>query len=149
MTPYKPRRKASYEKSSHSRFDVPSFFNMISIPLTTLHRIYFAAPRNSIYLVCKDHRTVRITLSGFENSKNKVETFVQVLQGISFYNQHSLDPRTHLFAYKNLTYFSNNEQGWNLCDLIKEYVRQGLFDSPDWKVRAQFTSFFEIVHGLK
>ena len=122
MTLYKPRRKASYEKSSHSRFDVPSFFNMISIPLTSLHRIYFAAPRNSIYLVCKDHRTVRITLSGFENSKNKVETFVQVLQGISFYNQHSLDPRTHLFAYKNLTYFSNNEQGWNLCDLIKEYV---------------------------
>lgn len=127
-------RKATFEKNSHTRFDVPSFFNMISIPLSTLHKIYFAAPRNSIYLVCKDYRTVRITLSGFENSKNKVETFVQVLQGITFYNQHSLDPKTHLFAYKNLTYFSNSEQGWNLCDLIKEYVRQGLFDSPDWKV---------------
>ena len=107
---------------------------MLSIPLTTLHRIYFAAPRNSIYFVCKDYRTVRVTLSGFENCKNKVETFVQVLQGISHYNLHSMDPRTHLFAYKNLTYFSNHEQGWNLCDLIKEYVRQGLFDAPEWKV---------------
>ncbi len=113
---------------------MPSFFNMLSIPLTTLHRIYFAAPRNSIYFVCKDYRTVRVTLSGFENCKNKVETFVQVLQGISHYNLHSMDPRTHLFAYKNLTYFSNHEQGWNLCDLIKEYVRQGLFDAPEWKV---------------
>lgn len=107
---------------------------MLSIPLATLQRIYYAPPRNSIYFVCKDHRTVRVTLSGFESSRNKVETFVQVLQGISFYNMHSLDPRTHLFAYKNLTYFSSNELGWNICDVIKEYVRQGLFDSAEWKV---------------
>jgi hypothetical protein len=109
---------------------------MISIPLSTLQRIYFAPPRNSIYFVCKDFRTVRVTLSGFENSKNKVETFVQVLQGITYYNVHSLDPKTHLFAFKNLTYFSNNEQGWNLCDIIKEYERQGMFDSTEWKVRT-------------
>ncbi|KAJ1378988.1 hypothetical protein B484DRAFT_412500, partial [Ochromonadaceae sp. CCMP2298] len=68
----------------------------------------------------------------FENTKNKVDTFLMVLQGIAFYNQHSLDPKTHLFAYKNLIHFENH--GWNLCDLIKEYVRQGLYDSPDWKV---------------
>jgi hypothetical protein len=131
-------RKTPYDKNNHTRYDVSPYFNMISVPLTTLHRIYYAAPRNSIYLVCKDFRTVRVTLSGFESSKNKVETFVQVLQGMTYYNNHSLDPKTHLFAYKNLTYFRNNEQGWNLCDIIKEYARQGLFkEVPEWKVRGE------------
>jgi hypothetical protein len=141
-------RKASNERGNHSRFDVPSFFNQISIPLSTLHRVYFAAPRNSIYFVCNDFRTVRVTLSGFESSRNKVETFVQVLQGISFYNVHSPDPKTHLFAYKNLTYFSNQEQGWNTCDVIKEYVRQGLFDSSEWKVRALLGPSFSLGREL-
>lgn len=77
------------DQHDHSRFDVSPYFNMISVPVASLYRIYMAPPRNSIYLLCKDYRTIRITLSGFENSKNKVETFVQVLQGIAFSNNNS------------------------------------------------------------
>eukprot|EP01034_Spumella_vulgaris_P031305 gene31305-38677_t len=96
-----------------------------------------AAPRNSIYLVCKDYRTVRVTLSGFENSRTKVDTFVQLLSGMSFYSANGAaheDPRSHLFAYKYCAYFSNSDFGWNVCDIIKEYVRQGLYDSPFWQI---------------
>ncbi len=107
---------------------------MVSVPLTALQRVYFAAPRNSIYLVCKDFRTIRITLSGFESTRNKVETFTQLLHGMSFYGTNSWEPRSHLFAYKYCAHFSHSDFGWNVCDIIKVYVRQGLYDSPHWQV---------------
>lgn len=50
----------------HSRFDLPSFFERMSLPLGLVQRISCGPPRNSVFLHCKDFRTLRITLSGIE-----------------------------------------------------------------------------------
>jgi hypothetical protein len=44
------------------------------------------------------------------------------------------DLKHHFFAYKyspQALYAGNN--GWNLTDMVKEYVRQGLFSTQEWK----------------
>lgn len=127
-------RRSPADRNAHSRYDVPGFFNTISIPLTSLFRVYSAAPRNSIYLVCKDYRTIRITLSGFESNKNKVDTFLQVLTNMAFLGPANDDIQSLLYAFKYTAHFDNADKGWNICDLIKEYVRQGIYDCKEWKV---------------
>jgi hypothetical protein len=124
----------------YSRYDVPDFFNMVSVPLTTIHRIYSAAPRNSIYIVCKDFRVIRITLAGFENSKSKVDTFLQIIHNMVFLGATSgeaaAEARFPLFAFRFSPKLAHSDKGWNLCDMIKEYVRQGIYDSSEWQVNT-------------
>lgn len=128
-------RKAPSEQDSHSRYEMPAFFSIFNIPITSINKIYVGHPRNSIYISCKDYRTVCITLSGFENSKMNVEMIYQTLLAITFYSHgRFIDPKDSLFAFKNITYLHSNEIGWNLCDIIKEYVRMGLYDMPEWHV---------------
>lgn len=106
----------------------------MNIPLTSIQRIHIASPGNSIYLTCKDYRTVCITLSAFERDKNFVDMVYHTLVALSFYSTGRYNPKSALFAFKNLTYLTSSEEGWNICDIIKEYVRQGLYDMKEWQV---------------
>jgi len=56
------------------------------------------------------------------------------LLALSFYNNGRYNPKSAIFAFKNLTYLTYSEEGWNICDIIKEYVRQGLYDMKEWQV---------------
>jgi len=86
LTPsYNDDRKSIYENNSHSRYDVPPFFDIMNIPLTTILRIHIGSPGNSIYLTCKDYRSVCITLSAFERDKNFVDMVYHTLLALSFY----------------------------------------------------------------
>jgi hypothetical protein len=75
---------------------------------------------------------VQFTLSGFLNNKSKVDTFMQLIAGCAFMNDN--EAKLHFFAFKYQPPFSKQHHGWQFCDLIKEYVRQGIYDLPEWKV---------------
>ncbi len=110
--------------------------------------MYMGVPHNSIYIVCKDYRLLRITLSGFENNRNRAETYFQFIMNLAFYSPNlfpggsSKDPalvaesaKSLLFAYQYQPIFSLNDNAWNMSDIIKEYVRLGLYDAKsEWKV---------------
>lgn len=135
-------------QSKHTRFDIPVFFDVISVPLTTVSKMYIGTPHNSIYVACKDYRLIRITLSGFENNRNRAETYYQFMSNLAFYTAHLLpggsskDPalvaesaKSLLFAFQYQPVFSLNDNAWNMSDIIKEYVRLGLYDAKsEWKV---------------
>ena len=59
-------RKPPSMQLPHSRFDTPPFAERMSLPLALIQKLSSGPPRNSVYLQCKDFRTVRITLSGIE-----------------------------------------------------------------------------------
>ena len=118
----------------------------MNIPLTTIQRIHIASPGNSIYLTCKDYRTICITLSAFERDKNFVDMVYHTLVALSFYTTGRYNPKSALFAFKNLTYLTSSEEGWNICDIIKEYVRQGLYDMKEWQVCTYDDSLMDISH---
>jgi hypothetical protein len=61
------------------------------------------------------------------------------LIALSFYTSGRYNPKAALFAFKNLTYLTSSEEGWNICDIIKEYVRQGLYDMKEWQVHTYST----------
>jgi hypothetical protein len=124
-------RKSPPSAFSHSRYDVPQFFSTVTIPLAMIYKIYCAPPRNSVYIVCKDYRVVQFTLSGFLNNRSKVDTFMQLISGLAFMVDN--EPKLHFFAYKFQT-TEKQSHGWQFSDLIKEYVRQGVYDLPEWKV---------------
>lgn len=72
-----------------------------------------------------------------------MENFVDRVNGIAYQGLENNTPGTRtsaianrLFAYKNCMYLAQNDEGWNMCDIIKEYVRQGIFDSPKWRVSS-------------
>lgn len=131
------------------------FFDVISVPLTTVSKMYIAAPHNSIYISCKDYRLIRITLSGFENNRNRADTYFQFMTNLCFYTAHLLpggsskDPvlvaesaKSLLFAFQYQPVFSLNDNAWNMSDIIKEYVRLGLYDAKsEWKVSNIFFTF--------
>lgn len=137
-------------QSKHSKYDVPAYFNLMSLPYAAVHKLTVGNPHNSIYISCKDYRQVRLTISGFENNRGKAETFFQFLHSLSFYMTSSTPPgsvtitntgmtldgvKNHLFAYKYTPSFKRTgTNAWNLSDMVKEYVREGLYDASEWKV---------------
>lgn len=78
------RKASGLQQAGHSRYDIPSFFNMVSLPLATIQRLYIAAPRSSLYIVGKDYRCLRVTLSGAENNRGNAEAYLQMLQLLAF-----------------------------------------------------------------
>lgn len=78
------RRASGLQQAGHSRYDIASFFNMISLPLAAIQRLYIAAPRSSLYIVGKDYRCLRVTLSGAENNRGNAEAYLQMLQLLAF-----------------------------------------------------------------
>jgi hypothetical protein len=108
-----------------------------------------AAPHNSIYIQTKDFRLIRITFSGFENNRNRAETNFNLMYSVAFYNSGIYnvggpvkDPafvadnaRSTLFAFQYQPVFSLTDNAWNMSDIIKEYVRMGIYDAKsEWKV---------------
>lgn len=73
------------EFHTHNRYQQPAFFDTISIPLTTVNKMSISSPRNSLYIHCKDYKTVRITICRFEGNKSKVEAIMN-----SIYMNHSI-----------------------------------------------------------
>jgi len=128
----------------HSRFEVPAFFDRLSLPLGCLLRLWQGPPRSSLFLAAKDYRTLRITLSGIEDLRDKSDTLLRLLQALSHLpatpaaspGPQSLhgQQRQLLFSFRYSAPLSSADLGWNLCDISKEFVRQGLFDCPDWRV---------------
>lgn len=120
-------RKIPEKQREHSYYDLPSYFNSITIPLASIYRIYSGPPRVSLYLNGKDYRTVRLTFSGYENNRSKNEAFIQLLEQLVYGD----GDKKHLFAYKYNKEFLGEvvNSGWNRFDIVKEYDRQGLLSS--------------------
>ena len=145
---------ASIQQSKHSKFNIPPFFTLFSLPYALVNKLNIGLPHNSIFITCKDYRSIRLTISGFENNRGKAETFFQFLQSLSFYITTSTPPgaetitntymtfdgiKSHHFAYKYQPHYKRiTTNAWNLSDMIKEYVRQGLYDANEWKVSGTF-----------
>ncbi len=114
----------------HTQFDIPSFFNVMTIPLSTIFKIQLIQSKN-IILHTKDTRVYRITLSQPDMFSSKSESLVQTIQQIAFRQQGS-NPSTLFFAYKYRKTF--NYEGWMLSDIMRDYTRQGLASSSEWKI---------------
>lgn len=117
-----------------SRFDIPAFFDIISLPLNCIYRVQLTQPRNAITIISKDYRHIRITLASNEQLiMSRVEGLIQLIEGEAFHKQSVSEfMGSHIFAFKNREQYS--QEGWGLCDIRKEYIRQGLFDDSRWKV---------------
>jgi hypothetical protein len=137
---YENKESENYQ----SRYDVPSFFNVITIPLNTIYRIQISQPRHAILIICKDYRHVRITLSHANDQaiSAKAAGLVQIIERVAFKSSHApgskssieSPPGSNTFAFAYLRRYRS--EGWNICDIRKEYIRQGLVGEGKWKVRA-------------
>lgn len=148
----------SLNTSYQSRFDLPPFFDIISIPLSNISRISITQPKNSLHIIAKDYRHVKISFSS--NSDPSISTgLLQLIEGEAFNAQiptmtaaeadsvmvnHSTSPGANAFAFKYRKRYTN--EGWSICDIRKEYLRQGLFGDGKWQVSCgtSFCSFLNI-----
>lgn len=61
---------------------------------------------------------------------------MQLITGLSYMTSDT-DAKQHFFAFKYHPDFAKLDHGWKYTDLVKEYVRQGIYDmSNHWKVRV-------------
>lgn len=73
--------------------------------------------------------------SSTTSSSSRAENLIITLHRLSFY----LSSKTALkpFAFHYQKQFKHD--GWQYCDLMAEYKRQGLLSLPEWKVRISFS----------
>ena len=127
---------------NHSRHDRPASFDVLHVPLNTLHKAYLVGVgigqyRRELMLVTKDLRSIRITFPQSEQSLAKEDSALQLLLKQSFPGD-----KKNLFAFKYGEAFvprggQTDPQGlyWLAADIRAEYRRQGLTELPDqWKV---------------
>lgn len=127
------RKTQSSHDQTHSRFDFPSFFNSVSVPLCSIYHVGITQPKNILHIVGKDLRHVYISLNTMDKSDVKAETIQHLIHRMAFFQENTGDlARSHIFAFKYLKSYSSN--GWLLQDLKKEYARQGLDDCAKWQV---------------
>eukprot|EP01038_Epipyxis_sp_PR26KG_P006334 gene6334-8721_t len=121
----KSLRKLAVNQSKHSKYDAPAFFSLITIPLATVSRII--SINKNVYIMSKDYRNISISIGGIENLKVKAENLSIYLIDLVFNHE-------KLFAFKFDGMLATDADGWNLCDISKEYERQGLLTSSEWQI---------------
>lgn len=121
-------RKTKCEKQNrHSRYDIPNFFQMTSLPLCSILKVQLVPPRNYICIYAKDYRVIRITLSSAAQSR--AEFLVHTLNRMAF--------RFGLLSNQYFAYsFTKTLQfdGWKFNNMIAEYIRQGITERSEWKI---------------
>ena len=78
-----------------------------------------------------NYRSTPHSINNGPLSPTRAESLVITLNRLCF--QHPSKPVDRPFAYRYAIRSRHN--GWSHSDIIAEYRRQGLLDSPDWKVR--------------
>jgi len=121
------RKTTSKTQTRHSRYDIPNFFQMTSIPLCSIMKVQLVPPRNYICIYAKDYRVIRVSLSSANQSR--AEFIVHTLNSMAF--RFGLSS-TNFFAYKFTKTFDFN--GWKFSDMTAEYRRQGISDRSEWKI---------------
>jgi hypothetical protein len=118
----------------HSYYDVPPFFDRMNIPLSTIYKIQ-NQEKKTISILTKDNRFIRIQiLSSKEDIKTEI-LISKIMKDGCMESKH--DTLTQFaFAYKFAEFSKNNFKvnGWQFNEIRREYMRQGLDDSNNWKV---------------
>lgn len=128
-------RRSSHTAAAYSRFDRPSYFDLISTPLASICRTQ-QTQRGTVVLYCKDNRVVRIDTS----SDKAAAQMVVAIQQAAFLAPSSSSQgrvassllRENLFAFRYRAKFKSD--GWKYSDVRFEYVRMGLATASDWTV---------------
>lgn len=53
----------------HSRFSIPPYFSMTSIPISAICRLYILQSRNVLHIIAKDYRAVRVVIASGARTK--------------------------------------------------------------------------------
>lgn len=127
------RKTGSETQDRHSRYDVPAFFSMTSVPLTAIWKIQVAPAKVSLNIFSRDFRVMKIYFHTSDQITSRADVVAQILREIAF-RPHEVDvsPSLFYFAFKYRATFK--EDGWKFADLRNEYARQGLTSSPEWKI---------------
>jgi hypothetical protein len=114
---------------SYSFYSHPHFFDMLTVPLSTITRIQYSV--GVILVITKDNRFMRIYLSPSEIiNTSKLENFANQVQQTAFTRVNNV-MCSHVFAYKYRAMFATN--GWIFADVRREYSRQDLTGNA-WQV---------------
>jgi hypothetical protein len=127
-----------------SRYVLPSCFDEISLPLSTIAKIDVLKTGNSsstsactelysLAIHCKDLRIIHIA---FNASESFTITFASGLSA------HAFPPSPQMFfafSYK----YSNPVDGWNIYDFRKEFLRQQVLNNGLWRVWSDNFSLVE------
>ena len=121
------RKTTCKTQTRHSRYDIPNFFQMTSLPLCSIIKVQLVPPKNYICIYAKDYRVIRISLSSANQSR--AEFLVHTLNSMAF--RFGLSS-TQFFAYKLMRTFDFN--GWKFNNMLAEYKRQGITERNEWKI---------------
>ena len=114
----------------HSRYNIPAYFDRMSVPLSTISRVQLLDKR-SISVSTKDNRALVIQIAP-SSDEIYVETVLAVLSKEAFLDAKVESLKSRLFAFRFSYPFHVN--GWVFSDILKEYARQGLTDETQWRV---------------
>lgn len=79
-----PKPAISTQYLHHSRYDIPSYFSQISVPLNTLHKVY--TKHNLLIMHTKDYRTVQMKIMGFQAlSQTQLDSILQMILQLAFF----------------------------------------------------------------
>mmetsp|Transcript_5160 Transcript_5160/g.7900 ORF Transcript_5160/g.7900 Transcript_5160/m.7900 type:complete len:898 (+) Transcript_5160:232-2925(+) len=132
LTNYRIALICTQRRHDSSKYHLPPFFNLITIPLNTVHKMALitssTSPQKcSIRIHTKDLRVMRIHFLKPGHGLQYVEMLLHTIQQMCFSGV-----RAHLFAYRYLGSFDND--GWALSDVRIDYMRMGLHANSDWQV---------------
>lgn len=118
------KRNTSDLEDYHSRYDVPMFFNSITIPLGSIQRVQQAS-KNVIIVNVNDFRTVFLSFPIVDSNLGLVDTIVRNLQQTlsSIRTTDDMRKSTNVtnFAFHYRRIFQNS--GWAISDIQNEYIR--------------------------
>lgn len=135
------------QRAIHSRHDRPFCFDVLQVPLNTLHRVYLVGvgigqSRRELMIATKDLRTIRISFPISEHSLSREDGICQMLQQAAFPGN-----KNALFAFVYGAAFvpppsHETIDFWAPADMMAEYTRQGITALPrQWAVSKGLLRF--------
>lgn len=122
------------EASRNTKFEISSYFDQLSIPLSTIHKLeVLKGDSYSLGILCKDFRLMRVQ---FDAAGSFTSTFLDVLASHAFPGT-----VTQTFAFLNKQIFpapshsslvSSGVDWWSLYTPQSEFTRQGVLPSDQW-----------------
>lgn len=77
--------KSINNNSNLSKYDLPSYFDVLSIPLCSITRVTLIQPKNALHILTKDYRNIKVFLSLNDQLNNsKALGLIQMIEGIAF-----------------------------------------------------------------
>ena len=89
--------------AEHSRYDLPAFFKVISLPFVSIQKLKVIRPRNVIMITTKLFYQLQLILFGCLHNQSKVDTFVQMITGMAFLKISNNSANNHTNTASNLS----------------------------------------------